>query len=249
MLLRPVLLLALATGCGGSDPPSKSPDSLGDLGDKSRPELETSCEHGEGRACFELARRYREGIDVGKSDETAYGWLKLSCDLDVKLGCNQAGWAALHGRGTARQPELAGRYFARACPSGEEEAIACDSRAFALLTGLGHTRVDVREAARIYERVCRAGVPHGCLALTILEKQGLDAGHARAIETEVIACSLDAEKLERACTVEPDPQYCLLSAMMFRTGTCTSQQEGRARQLFERARPFQVAWPNVAESR
>ncbi len=247
---RPLLVLALALlACGGSSPAAQNSASLGDLGDESQADLETSCEHREGRACFELARRYREGIGVGKSDETAYGWLKLSCDLNVALGCNQAGWAALHGRGAARDPALAGRYFARACPSGEEEAIACDSRAFALLTGLGETRVNVREAARIYERVCRGGVAYGCLALTILEKQGLDAGYAKAIETEVIACSLDAEKLENNCTVEPDPQYCLLGAMMFRTGSCTALQEDRGQRLLKRAEPFRVAWPNAAESR
>src|SRR5687768_3816197 len=103
MLRRPLLalVLALVGGCGGSEPAAESPASLGDLADKSQAELETSCEHREGRACFELARRYREGIGVNKSDETAFGWLRLSCELQVALGCNQAGWAALHGRGTA----------------------------------------------------------------------------------------------------------------------------------------------------
>jgi hypothetical protein len=102
--------------------------------------------------------------------------------------------------------------------------------------------------ARLYEHVCRGGVAYGCLALTILEKQGLDGGHAKAIETEVIACSLDEEKLERSCGVEPDPQYCLLGAMMFLTGTCASQQTERGKKLFSRAAAFRVAWPKTAES-
>lgn len=233
----------LVVACGGSTPTTEGSRSLGGLGDRAVDDLELDCEHREGRACFELARRYRAGEGVRQSDETAYGWLKLSCDLGVSLGCNQAGWASLHGRGTAREPQLAGQYFARACPTGNEPPEACDSRAFALLTGLGGTSVDVRAAASIYEHVCRGGIAHGCLALAILEKQGLDAGFGKAIEIEVAACSLDAAKLERSCMVEPDPQFCLLAGMMYLTGTCASEDAARARQSLRRAEAFQVTWP------
>jgi TPR repeat protein len=241
--------LLLVCACAGSAPSASPSKSLGDLGDKPRDDLAVDCEHGEGRACFELARRYREGLDVPQSDESAFGWLRLSCDRGVFVGCNQAGWAALHGRGTAPSAAAAGRYFSLACPTGHEDAVACDSRAFALLTGLGTTVVNVREAARIYENVCRGGVAHGCLALSILEKQGLDGGHARAIETEVIACSLKADGLERACALEPDPQHCLLAAMMFATGTCTGTSPERAKKLLRQAEPFRVTWPQAELSR
>src|SRR5688572_25643003 len=102
------LSLAISAGCAGSSPPPQRSSSLGDLADESQAALARGAEQREARACFGLARRYREGIGVIKSDQTAYGWLKLSCELNVVLGCNQAGWAALHGRGTVRDPAAAG---------------------------------------------------------------------------------------------------------------------------------------------
>ncbi len=237
-----IALLPLA-GCSGSSSSTEGASTPGDFDQRSVEELQLSCEHEDGRACFELARRYRDGVGVARSLESAYGWMQASCKLGHALGCNQAGWAALHGRGIARDFALAGRYFAQACRSGDEPPEACDSRAFALLTGLGETRVDLEQSTRLYERVCRGGVPHGCLALAILEKQGLDHGRAAAPEVETAACTLKAEGLERSCMAEPDPQFCLLGAMMFRTGTCTGPDEARAKRLLLRAEPFRANWP------
>jgi uncharacterized protein YegJ (DUF2314 family) len=194
-------------------------------------------------ACFDLGDRYLKGNEVEKLPEIAFRLFALSCDGGSARGCNSAGWSKARGRGTVRNDAEAGAFFARACPSGEEDPAACDSRGFALVTGFGATQRDVAQGKRLLERACSRNMAESCLMLELMRRRGLAHG-----TPEAKTCGADFSALEEGCT-NGDTEACLLVSGILEHGLCSVRSDKvRAKALSDLAARGGAGWPAAASS-
>ncbi|HEX3849489.1 MAG TPA: hypothetical protein VHW01_00900, partial [Polyangiaceae bacterium] len=153
-----------------------------------------------------------------------------------------AGWASLHGRGTARDLPAAAAFFSRACRTGDEHPFACDSRGFALLSGLAGTSRDIALGRRLLQKSCARGVPQSCLLLELLRAKRLATGPKLEL-----ACEVNISEQISLCTGDSDPEACFLAGSAYETGVCGApQSKSRAQDLLGRAAAFGATWPSPA---
>jgi TPR repeat protein len=189
--------------------------------------------------CTALGERYANGSFGEAQLDTAFQLYARACAGGSAYGCNAAGWASLHGRGTLKDLASAAEFFAEGCKTGDEHPFACDSRGFALLSGLAGTPRDIGRGQRLLDKACARGVPQSCLLLELLRAKRLRTG----LKLE-LACEVNvAEQISR-CTTDEDPEACFLAGSVYQTGVCGApRNEPRSLELLQRAGAFGATWP------
>jgi TPR repeat protein len=190
--------------------------------------------------CAALGEGYANGR-VGETNlEIALDLYTHACDGGSAYGCNAAGWATLHGKGRAPDLTAAAAFFARACPTGNEHPFACDSRGFALLSGLAGTKRDLSLAFRLLSKTCAQNLAPSCLLLELARVKGLRRGSKLDL-----ACEVNFAEHVSRCTGEQDPESCFLAGSAIQAGVCgVPKSDRRSAELLRRASEFGAAWPN-----
>jgi uncharacterized protein YegJ (DUF2314 family) len=194
--------------------------------------------------CAALGESYASGSVGEVRQDVAYLLYTKGCDGGSSYGCNAAGWASLHGRGTAKDLPAAAAFFARACVTGDEHPFACDSRGFALVSGLAGTIRDLALGPKLLKKACARGLPQSCLLLELLKAKHLSAGPRYAL-----ACEINfAEQVARCAGDDKDPEACFLAGSAFETGVCGARRsKARSAELLERAAEFGARWPGAPD--
>jgi uncharacterized protein YegJ (DUF2314 family) len=192
--------------------------------------------------CASLGDRYANGSFDEIRLDTAFQLYSRACEGGSAYGCNAAGWASVHARGTPQNLPAAAAFFSKACATGDEHPFACDSRGFALLSGLAGTSRDIPLGQRLLKKACARGLPQSCLLLELLRAKRLRAGPKLEL-----ACDVNfAEQVSR-CTGDNDPESCFLAGSAFDTGVCGApRSKERAADLLRRAAVFGATWPTSA---
>ena len=190
-----------------------------------------------------------DGYATGRIGETkldvALQLYTRACDGGSTYGCNAAGWATLHGRGGPPDSAAAAAFFARACATGDEHPFGCDSRAFALLSGLAGTKRDFALAFRLLGKTCARGLAPSCLLLELAKLKGLRKGPK--LEP---ACDVNFAEHVSRCTGEQDPESCFLAGSAIETGVCgVPKNSHRSADLLQRAAEFGATWPKAMSKR
>jgi uncharacterized protein YegJ (DUF2314 family) len=192
--------------------------------------------------CATLGDRYANGSFDEVRLDTAFQLYSQACEGGSAYGCNAAGWASLHARGTPQNLPAAAAFFSKACVTGDEHPFACDSRGFALLSGLAGTARDIPLAQRLLKKACARGLPQSCLLLELLRAKRFRAGPKSELGCDVSF----AEQVSR-CTGDNDPEACFLAGSAFETGVCGApRSKERAADLLRRAALFGATWPTSA---
>jgi len=194
--------------------------------------------------CAALGESYANGTVGELKPAAAYELFMKSCDGGSAYGCNSAGWASLHGRGTVANLPAAAGFFARACTTGDEHPFACDSRGFALLSGLAGTPRDTALAARLLRKPCARGLTQSCFLLELLRAKRLWVGSKLPL-----ACDLSISEQVSRCTADKDPEACFLAGSAFETGVCGApRSKARAAQMLAGAAEFGASWSSSARA-
>jgi TPR repeat protein len=202
----------------------------------------TGCDSGESaEQCFSRGLKLQRGTDVKMDRKAAQFLFEDSCDKGNSQACSAAGWGRVKGDGVTKDLAEGGRYFEKGCPTGEEHAIACNSRGFALLTGLGETPRDVDLARKVLLTACRGANGSACMTLNLFKALGLVM--ADPMPRPNLSCQQSIETLEGFCNMHKAPQECWLAAMMLTTGTCTDINRDRAKPLHAKANAQGASWP------
>jgi TPR repeat protein len=189
--------------------------------------------------CAALGDSYASGAVGEIREDVAYLLYTKACDGGSSYGCNAAGWASLHGRGTTKDLPAAAAFFARACRTGDEHPFACDSRGFALVSGLAGTPRDLALGPRLLKKACARGLAQSCLMLELLEAKQLLTGPKYAL-----ACDVNfAEQVARCSGDDKDPEACFLAGSAFETGVCGARRStARSAELLDKAAEFGARW-------
>jgi uncharacterized protein YegJ (DUF2314 family) len=192
--------------------------------------------------CTALGERYADGSFGEVQLDTAFQLYVRACAGGSTYACNAAGWASLHGRGKLKDLASAAEFFAEGCKTGDEHPFACDSRGFALISGLAGTPRDVTQGERLLVKACTRGIPQSCLLLELLRAKHLRSG--RKLE---LACEVNvAEQISR-CKSDDDPEACFLAGSVYQTGVCGApRSEPRSLEFLQRAATFGATWPKSA---
>ncbi len=194
--------------------------------------------------CAALGERYANGTVGEVNQAAAYQLFLRSCDGGSAYGCNEAGWASLHGRGTVADLPAAAAFFVRACSTGDEHPFACDSRGFALLSGLAGTPRDTALAARLLKKPCARGLAQSCFLLELLRAKQLWTGPKLPL-----ACDVSISEQVSRCTADKDPEACFLAGSAFETGVCGApRSKARAAQMLAGAAQFGASWSGVGRA-
>jgi uncharacterized protein YegJ (DUF2314 family) len=195
--------------------------------------------------CAALGDGYTNGR-VGETNlEVALQLYGRACDGGSAYGCNAAGWATLHGRGGTKDLPAAAAFFSRACPTGAEHPYACDSRGFALLSGLAGTKRDLLLAFRLLSKTCAQNLAPSCLLLELAKVKGLRSGPKLEL-----ACDVNFAEHVSRCTGEQDPESCFMAGSAIETGVCgVPKSERRSTDLLRRASELGATWPNTVSKR
>jgi hypothetical protein len=164
-----------------------------------------SCENGEMKACYRLARAY--------SDES---WPAFEMCKNRPGGRDCPEWENIKTK-----MELSTLLFLRACEGGQKEA--CASAGAAYENGWG-IEPDLDKAAKYYDNACRAQVMGGCYALGALSAsdwKGRDPGQSL--------------KLFRMTCEGKHALACRKLAQMTGEGDGTPKDEAMAKKYFARA--------------
>jgi TPR repeat protein len=189
--------------------------------------------------CAALGESYATGTIGEVRADVAYLLFTKSCDGGSSYGCNSAGWAKVHGRGTTKDLSAAAAFFARACTTGDEHPFACDSRGFALVSGLAGTPLDLALGPRLLQKACTRGLSQSCLLLELLKAKHLWAGPKYPL-----ACDVNfAEQVARCSGDDKDPEACFLAGSAFETGVCGARRSAaRSAELLDKAAEFGARW-------
>ncbi len=191
--------------------------------------------------CAALGESYANGSVGEVKPDAAYQLFTKSCDGGSAYGCNAAAWASLHGRGTVANPPAAAAFFARACTTGDEHPFACDSRGFALLSGLAGTPRDTALAVRLLKKPCARGLAQSCFLLELLRAKQLWVGPKLTL-----ACDVSISEQVSRCTGDKDPEACFLAGSAFETGVCGApRSKARAAQFLAGAADFGASWSSA----
>jgi TPR repeat protein len=186
----------------------------------------------------------RDGDEGYPLPVVAFRLFDMSCRSGSSKACNAVGWAKLRGEGTSADAAAAGASFAKACPTGKEDRYSCDSRGFALVTGLARTTVDVGQGSRILRAACDAGTIHSCAALAAL---GAMLGTPVDRQVTDSACQYDPHKVAAHCDRTGDPQSCALAGGWLKVGLCGAPIAAeRAKALLDKAAAGGARWPAPA---
>ena len=127
----------------GSAPPAARPASSG-ASSTLRPEsvrlasavtLDAACSGGNGLACTELGKRYRDGRGVTRNDAKAVELYRSACSGGDAAGCAYMGDMLNEGRGVAKDVTGAIAFYDRACQG--DSALGCWSLGDAYAAGHG----------------------------------------------------------------------------------------------------------------
>jgi len=212
---------------------------------KRNAELADALKHcGEARfadGCAALGDSYVSGRAGERNVDVAFRLYVAACGGGSAYGCNAAGWARLHGRGTPQDLPAAAGFFERACSTGDEHPFACDSRGFALLSGLAGTKRDVALGVRLLEKTCARGLAASCLLLELAKAKKLRQGPKLEL-----ACEVTLTEQASRCTGEKDPQACFLAGTAIEVGACGAPRSApRSAALLRGAAEFGATWPGV----
>ena len=189
--------------------------------------------------CASLGDGYASGRVGERRLEVALQLYTAACAGGSAYGCNAAGWANLHGRGGTRDLPAAADFFARACVTGDEHPFACDSRGFALLSGLAGTKRDLAQVQRLLRKTCARGLAPSCLLLELAKAKKLRTGPKLAL-----ACDVNLAEQVSRCTGEKDPQACFLAGTAIEVGACGAPRSAtRSAALLRGAAEFGATWP------
>jgi len=191
--------------------------------------------------CAVLGGSYADGTVGEKNLEIARDLYTRACEGGSAFGCNSAGWASVRGRGGPQDLPAAAAFFARACATGDEHPYACDSRGFALITGLAGTKRDLTLGFRLLSKACTRGLPSSCLLLEAAKVKGLRSGPRLAL-----ACELNIAEQVAHCG-DRDPEACFLAGAAFEVGLCEAPRSAaRAAEFMRGAAEFGASWPSAA---
>jgi TPR repeat protein len=185
--------------------------------------------------------KLQRGDGVKRDRKTAQLLFEDSCEKGNSQACSAAGWGFAKGDGTTKDQMQAGRFFEKGCPTGAEHPIACNSRGFALLTGMGETARDPDRAAKVLLNACRGANGNACMTLNLFKALGIV--QSEPIPRPNLACQQPIEQLEGFCNMHNTAQECWLAAMMLTTGTCTDINRDRAKPLHAKANTQGATWP------
>jgi TPR repeat protein len=189
--------------------------------------------------CATLGDGYASGRIGEQKLDVAFELYVAACGGGSAYGCNAAGWASLHGRGGPQDLPAAARFFERACTTGDEHPFACDSRGFALLSGLAGTKRDVASGLRLLTKTCARGLAPSCLLLELAKAKGLRNGPRLEL-----ACDVTLSEQAARCTTEKDPQACFLAGTAIEVGACGAPRSApRSAALLQGAAEFGATWP------
>ena len=189
--------------------------------------------------CARLAERYATGSIGEKRLDVASDLYRRACAGGSTYGCNGAAWATLHGRGTPVDLPTAAGFFSGACTTGDEHPFGCDSRGFALISGLAGTARNLALGQRFLNESCAKGLAQSCLLLELLAAKHLRTGPKLAL-----ACDVSFSEQVSRCTIEHDPEACFLAGSAFETGVCGApRSKARSAELLGRAAQFGATWP------
>ena len=138
-------------------------------------EDEQECEHGDGKACASMARRYREGSEVAEDPDRAAAYLRKACDFGDRSSCNDLA-QALAGSpkgatpGAPTDPAEAARLFERLCTRGDP--VGCYNRAVMFINGQGE-RQSYQAAVPWLKKACTPKYKTGCDTLQELRDKRL----------------------------------------------------------------------------
>lgn len=190
--------------------------------------------------CAALGERYANGTIGEVNLDVAFQLFTRGCDGGSTYGCNSAGWASLHGRGTPANLAVAAGFFARACSTGNEHPFGCDSRGFALVTGLAGTPRDLALGQRLLSKTCARGLAQSCLLLEMMAAKALSARTKHPL-----ACEVSISEQVGRCSNDQDPEACFLAGSAFETGVCGAPRSAaRSAQYLARAAKFGASWPS-----
>ena len=138
-------------------------------------EDEQECEHGDGRACANMANRYRTGSDVPKDPDRALTYLRKACDFGDRSACNDlaqtmAGSRKGEAPSAPANPAEAARLFEQLCSRGDP--VGCYNRAVMFINGQGE-RQSYQAAVPWLKKACTPKYESGCDTLQELRDKRL----------------------------------------------------------------------------
>ena len=135
-------------------------------------EDERECEHGDGKACANMANRYRDGSEVAKDPDRAMAYRRKACDFGDRSACNDLAQTLAGGsKGqAAADPAEAARLFEQLCSRGDP--VGCYNRAVMFINGQGE-RQSYQAAVPWLKKACTPKYASGCDTLQELRDKRL----------------------------------------------------------------------------
>jgi hypothetical protein len=167
------LLLGFAAGCA-AEYDAVFGDPVASAKRRWLEEDERECQHGDGKACVNMASRYREGSEVAKDPGRALAYQRKACDYGDRASCNDLA-QVLAGSpkdapGTPTDPAEAARLFERLCSRGDP--VGCYNRAVMFINGQGE-RQSYQAAVPWLKKACTPKYKAGCDTLQELRDKRL----------------------------------------------------------------------------
>ena len=156
--------------------------------------LRRACDAGIGHGCNQLARRYREGRGVKKSQafadrlfEKALRLARPACAAGQPTECYTVGWQHGVGHGVEKDEARSAQLYRQACDGGY--MVGCSNLGARYEHGSGVDKDEVR-SAQLYRQACDGGYMGGCsnLGLSYEHGRGVDKDEVRSAQLYRQAC-------------------------------------------------------------
>jgi TPR repeat protein/serine/threonine protein kinase len=185
------------------------------------PLLESSCDGGEIKACYELGNLYEYGNGVTQDLGKARLLYQKICDGGDVSACINVAQFYEDGEGVTQDYGQAMKLFLKACEGGK--MAACSKLGFRYEHGQGITQ-DYGQARTLYQKACDGGDMSGCNRLGQLygEGKGVAQDYGQAEKIFMKACD------------SGDVYFCSKLAVRYQDGTGVAQDYGKARQLYQK---------------
>ncbi len=116
----------------------------------------SSCEMGNGAACYALADKFFKSKDMRKAPE----YFRKSCDNGYYYGCRRIGFMYLLARVVKKDTVKSAEYYKKGCDGNDAES--CTSLGASYLTGRGVSKNKLK-AKSLYKKACTLGDEYACL--------------------------------------------------------------------------------------
>ena len=193
-----------------------------------RPAMQSKCEAGDARACYELGVHCQNGVGGPVDLEKARRWYELGCQGGERWGCAFLGKMLKKGDGGPQDLERARELLLKSCAADRiaEMKEECGLAAFMVLSGDGGPE-DPPEALRLFTSLCDSRLYVGCeMAAT------LQSGRPLGVAPDVAAARVLYEK---ACTDGGSKSACAELAKLLHSDRGGRKDPSRARHFAQKA--------------